>query len=152
MNRKQSLTMSGKYKSIVLMHRYKTRKAEAQLELNIKLGNDKKKLRISTGALIAKWNSEHIRPMMERKASLMTDSKNMKPSPRSPRVVEDLGRIRTLSSYLSMGMDGTDISVTKEMVNAIVKLLSPIQNSTAIRRYSQWLEKKVKVVPVFQID
>lgn len=54
MNRKQSLTMSGKYKSIVLMHRYKTRKAEAQLELNIKLGNDKKKLRISTGALIAK--------------------------------------------------------------------------------------------------
>lgn len=67
----------------------------------------------------------------------MTDSKNMKPSPRSPRVVEDLGRIRTLSSYLSKGMDGTDISVTKEMVNAIVKLLSPIQNSTAIRRYSQ---------------
>lgn len=37
--------MSGKYKSIVLMHRYKTRKAEAQLELNIKLGNDKKKVK-----------------------------------------------------------------------------------------------------------
>lgn len=37
------MTMSGKYKSTVLMHRYKTRKVEAQLELNIKLGNGKKK-------------------------------------------------------------------------------------------------------------
>lgn len=50
--------MSGKYKSTVLMHRYKTRKVEAQLELNIKLGNGKKKKKIvktiSTGVLIAK--------------------------------------------------------------------------------------------------
>lgn len=75
--------------------------------------------------------------MMGRKASLMTDGKNMKHSPRSPRLVKDLGRIRTLSSYLFMWMDGTDTSVMKEMVNAIVKILSSIQNSTAIQRYSQ---------------
>lgn len=54
-------------------------------------------------------------------------------------VLENSGRIRTLSSSLSVstGMDGTNTSVMKEMVNAIVKLLSSMENSTVIGRYSQ---------------
>lgn len=55
------------------------------------------------------------------------------------RVLENLGRIRTLSSSLSpsTGMDRTNTSVMKEMVNPIVKLLSSMKNSTVIGRYSQ---------------
>lgn len=70
------------------------------------------------------------------------------------RVLENLGRIRTLSSSLSVstGMDRTNTSVMKEMVNPIVKLLSSMKNSTVIGRYSQCLEKKAKVVSVFQND